>query len=223
MAAPARAIRGNLSERLAALGLLILSSPVLLVLMAAVRLLSPGGPVFYRQVRVGQDRRRSDRASTPPPSGVERRVKPGHGQPFQIWKFRTMVPDAEARTGPVWAASEDPRITPIGRFLRKTRLDELPQLLNVVNGEMGLIGPRPERPHFVEQLAESIPEYRQRLQVRPGITGLAQVSRAYDTDEGDVKKKVQYDVFYIRNRDFRLKLLILTRTVGVVLGRRGAH
>lgn len=222
MASPARTIRGNLSERLAALGLLILSSPVLLILMAAVRLLSPGGPVFYRQVRVGQDRRSPNRVPTPP-SGVERRVRPGHGRPFQIWKFRTMVPDAEARTGPVWAASEDPRITPIGRFLRKTRLDELPQLLNVLNGEMGLIGPRPERPHFVAQLAEAIPEYRQRLQVRPGITGLAQVSRAYDTDEGDVKKKVQYDVFYIRNRDFRMKLLILTRTVGVVLGRRGAH
>jgi lipopolysaccharide/colanic/teichoic acid biosynthesis glycosyltransferase len=134
-----------------------------------------------------------------------------------------MIPDAEAGTGPVWAAEDDPRITPTGRFLRKTRLDELPQLWNVLRGEMRLVGPRPERPHFVDMLSERVPGYRDRLRVPPGITGLAQVEREYDADVEDVRKKLRYDLYYIENRRPTFDLRILAKTVLVVLGRKGAR
>lgn len=205
--------------------LFLLLSPLLILIVLAIKIESPRGPVFYRQVRVGLNRRGhagGGRAITVAASS-ERRQRHAEGKPFRIWKFRTMVPDAEARTGPVWAAHDDPRVTRVGRILRRARLDELPQLVNVIRGEMRLVGPRPERPYFVEKLATGVPEYRRRLTVPPGITGLAQVERAYDEDLDDVRTKLRYDLFYIENRRALLDLKILMKTLSVVLGRRGAR
>ena len=212
-------------ERSVALVLLVIFAPAMLLIALAIKIESPGGPVFYLQERVGVNRRRGrsgsrrDRAAT----GKDRRRRPAEGRPFKIWKFRTMVPDAEKHTGPVWAAYDDPRVTRVGGFLRKTRLDELPQLINVLRGEMRLVGPRPERPHFVSRLVEGVPQYRERLQVPPGITGLAQVERSYDEDLDDVRTKLKYDLFYIENRKPILDLKILLKTLGVVIGRRGSR
>ncbi len=211
-------------ERLAALILLVIFAPTMLLVALAIKLESPGGTVFYKQERVGLNRRRGER----PGVGAvkvrnDRRQSRGEGKPFKIWKFRTMVPDAEKRTGPVWASQDDPRITRVGGFLRKTRLDELPQLINVLKGEMRLVGPRPERPHFVERLVEGVPDYRWRLTVPPGITGLAQVERSYDEDLDDVRTKLKYDIFYIENRRPILDFKILLKTLSVVVGRRGAR
>jgi lipopolysaccharide/colanic/teichoic acid biosynthesis glycosyltransferase len=153
----------------------------------------------------------------------DRRKTPGLGTTFEIWKFRTMIPDAEKSSGPVWATAHDPRITRLGRFLRLSRLDELPQLVNVVKGDMRIIGPRPERPHFVRQLVERMPEYRERLSVPPGITGLAQVEREYDASVDDVRTKVKYDVYYVKNRSARLDAKILLKTIHVVVSRKGAR
>lgn len=205
--------------------LFLLLLPLLIVISLAIKIESPRGPVFYRQVRVGLNRRghaAKERSITVAASG-ERRERHAEGKPFRIWKFRTMVPDAEAHTGPVWAAQDDPRVTRVGRILRRARLDELPQLVNVIRGEMRLVGPRPERPYFVEKLATGVPEYRRRLTVPPGITGLAQVERAYDEDLDDVRTKLRYDLFYIENRRALLDLKILMKTLSVVLGRRGAR
>jgi lipopolysaccharide/colanic/teichoic acid biosynthesis glycosyltransferase len=207
-------------ERLAALGLLVAIGPLIATVALAVKAESPRGPVFYRQKRVGLDRRRRGSNSY---QGPERRVTPADGQPFMIWKFRTMLPDAEAQTGPVWASEDDPRVTRVGRVLRDLRLDELPQLMNVLGGQMRLIGPRPERPHFVSQLSTSIPDYRRRLEVPPGITGLAQVEKHYDANVDDVRRKVGYDIFYVDNRCRLLDLKILIKTVGIVLRGRGAR
>ncbi len=164
-----------------------------------IKLLSPG-PVLYHQTRVGKD-----------------------GQHFALTKLRTMVPNAEKDTGPVWATKDDPRITGIGRFLRMMRLDELPQLVQVLRGNMSLIGPRPERPEIVDRLKQDIPLYEKRLIVRPGITGWAQVNHKYDSNTEDVIQKLRYDLYYIRNLSFGLDLQILLRTVGVVLAKRGAQ
>jgi len=213
---------GCLLEKIAALLALVATSPILLIVALATKLSCPRAPVFYRQQRVGVERRDPRRAS-PPAGMVDRRVTPGMGQLFMIWKLRTMIPNAESATGPVWASGDDPRITPLGKILRKTRIDELPQLFNVLTGEMSLIGPRPERPYFVEKLSRRIPEYPNRLLVLPGITGLAQVHREYDADEDDVKKKVQYDMFYVNNRNLRMKLMIMAKTIDVMLHRRGSH
>jgi lipopolysaccharide/colanic/teichoic acid biosynthesis glycosyltransferase len=199
--------------------LLFMVSPILLLVALAIKLESPGGPVFYRQVRVGVDRRRDRK----PHMGSDRRSETGFGKPFRIWKFRTMIPDAEAATGPVWALARDPRITRVGQVLRHLRLDELPQLMNVISGEMSLIGPRPERPHFVERLSREMPNYSGRLQVTPGITGLAQVEREYDASVQDVKTKLKYDLFYVEHKSALMDLKILLRTVDVVLRGRGAH
>lgn len=173
-----------------ALILLVATLPVMLLAAIAVRLSSPG-PILYRQVRVGR-----------------------HGRPFTMLKFRTMVHDAERETGPVIAVENDPRITPVGRVLRKLRIDELPQLWNVLRGEMSLVGPRPERPIFVEQFGKEIPHYRYRLLVKPGLTGLAQVFGKYETDPKD---KLKYDLYYIRNYSIMLDLQILFRTIQVML------
>jgi lipopolysaccharide/colanic/teichoic acid biosynthesis glycosyltransferase len=213
----------GLIERLVALILLLLVSPLLILIALAIKLESPRGGIIYRQERIGLNRRREPRAPKALAARPDRRTTPGHGLVFLIYKFRTMVPDAEKHTGPVWASASDPRVTRVGRILRRLRLDELPQLFNVVNGQMRLIGPRPERPRFVETLREQIPDYTNRLKVHPGITGLAQVERDYDNSVTDVRKKVEYDLFYVRHRCRLLDIKILLKTISVMILGRGAR
>ncbi|MFO7947918.1 MAG: sugar transferase [Armatimonadota bacterium] len=189
----------RLLDIVATLALMPLALPLIGISALLIRIFSPG-PVFYTQTRVGRD-----------------------GKRFNFTKLRTMIPDAEKHTGPVWAAEDDPRITPIGRFLRKTRLDELPQFFHVLAGDMSLVGPRPERPEFVEDLKKEIPLYEHRLMVRPGITGWAQIHHNYDRTTADVVEKLRYDLYYIRNLCFNLDLQIIVRTIGVMLGKKGAH
>jgi lipopolysaccharide/colanic/teichoic acid biosynthesis glycosyltransferase len=213
-------------ERIAAIPLLMSVAPLMAIVVAAIKLESARAPVFYRQIRVGVDRRRrpSDPvAATRLADGEDRRRTPGEGRMFKIWKFRTMVPDAEVATGPVWASDHDPRVTRVGRVLRHLRLDELPQLINVVQGDMRLIGPRPERPEFVQRLNRDIPEYRRRMEVLPGITGLAQVKRSYDASVDDVQTKIRYDIFYVDHRCRLLDLKILVKTIDVVVRGHGAR
>jgi lipopolysaccharide/colanic/teichoic acid biosynthesis glycosyltransferase len=144
------------------------------------------------------------------------------GRSFRIFKFRTMRSDAEA-LGPQWASAGDPRITRVGRFLRRTRIDELPQLINVLKGEMSLVGPRPERPEFVEQLTQAIPFYGARHTVKPGITGWAQVRYSYSATVEGAAEKLQYDLYYVKNHTLFLDLVILFETARVVLSGHGAH
>ncbi len=212
-------------ESVAASILLVIFAPVMLLVALVIKIEAPQAPVFYKQVRVGINRRsgRRERRTRPIPEEEERRARRSAGRPFSIWKFRTMIPDAEAATGPVWATEDDPRITPVGRFLRAARLDELPQLINVIRGDMRLVGPRPERPQFVDTFTDGVPGYAQRLRVPPGITGLAQVERAYDADVEDVRKKLRYDLYYIEHRRALLDLKILFKTLSVVLRRRGSR
>jgi sugar transferase (PEP-CTERM system associated) len=179
-------------------GLLVLLSPIMLLIMVLIKLDSKG-PVFYRQDRVGQD-----------------------GKTFMLTKFRSMFENAENGTGPVWAKEGDCRITRIGRFLRRTRLDELPQFFNVLKGDMSLVGPRPERPHFVQQLVESIPFYPLRHIVKPGITGWAQINYGYANTLDHTIEKLQYDLFYIKNMSWMLDLLITLETIKTVLVRKGS-
>jgi lipopolysaccharide/colanic/teichoic acid biosynthesis glycosyltransferase len=141
---------------------------------------------------------------------------------FTVYKFRSMRVDAEAATGPVWASKDDPRITPVGRFVRRTRLDELPQLWNVLVGDMSFVGPRPERPEFVAALTEQIPFYGQRHIVRPGLTGWAQVRFPYGASAEDALQKLQYDLYYIKNMSQALDIFIVLATIKIVLQRRGA-
>ena len=195
------------------MGLVVLT-PLLLLIAVAIKLTSRG-PVFYTQERVGLDRR------TPGDGGNHGRVRDLGGRPFKIYKFRTMWVDAERTTGAVWATQNDPRITPVGRFLRQYRLDELPQLLNVMRGEMNIVGPRPERPTIFAELREHIAEYPQRQRAKPGITGLAQIHHHYDRSMEDVRTKVRYDLEYIRRRSFWEDLRIMLRTIPVILFRRG--
>lgn len=206
-------------DRVLSLILLVMLAPVFLIVAIAVKLDCRTAPVFYRQIRVGVNRRTTGAT----PVGGERRAVRGSGKPFEIWKFRTMIPDAEAESGPVWATLADPRITRVGKMLRQTRMDELPQLINVLRGEMRLVGPRPERPQFVESLSAGVPGYEDRLRVPPGITGLAQVERAYDENVEDVRTKLRYDLFYIQNRRPMMDLKILLKTFSVVFGRRGSR
>jgi sugar transferase (PEP-CTERM system associated) len=183
----------------ASLAGLAIGAPVMALVALAVRLTSPG-PVLYHQTRVGLN-----------------------GRHFTVHKFRTMHQDAEAATGPVWASKAgDPRVTPIGRWLRRTRLDEMPQLWNVLIGEMSFVGPRPERPEFIEDLSRQIPYYRQRHFVRPGITGWAQVRYTYGASVEDALQKLQYDLYYIKNLSIPLDLFIIVQTVRTVLLRSGA-
>lgn len=177
----------------------VLVSPVLLLLALLIKLDSRG-PAIYRQTRVGR-----------------------FGRPFEILKFRSMGTDAEQDSGPVWAQEKDPRVTRMGRILRKLRLDELPQLLNILKGEMSFVGPRPERPHFIDQLKHQIPFYDLRHSVRPGITGWAQVSMRYGATVEDSQEKLEYDLFYIQNLSFSFDLLILFQTVKIVMFGRGAR
>jgi lipopolysaccharide/colanic/teichoic acid biosynthesis glycosyltransferase len=199
---------------LAALALLALL-PILLLIALAIKLTSRG-PVLYTQERVGLDRRNpGDEALN------HRRTRDLGGQPFTIYKFRTMWVDAERATGAVWASQNDPRITPVGRFLRQYRLDEIPQLLNVMRGEMNIVGPRPERPTIFAELREHIAEYPLRQRAKPGITGLAQIHHHYDRSVDDVRTKVRYDLEYIRRQSLLEDLRIMLRTIPVVLFRRG--
>ncbi len=177
--------------------ILILFAP-LWILVGIIIKLDSKGPILYKQKRVGRN-----------------------GKLFTIYKFRSMYEDAEKRTGPVWAGSDDPRITRVGRIMRKLRIDEIPQFINVFKGDMSLVGPRPERPYFVEKLQEEIPFYLRRLRVRPGITGWAQIKHEYDQSLDDVRKKVQYDLFYLENMSLRMDLKIILNTLSVMLRGKG--
>jgi exopolysaccharide biosynthesis polyprenyl glycosylphosphotransferase len=178
---------------------LVLAAPLMAVVAAAIRLTSDG-PVLYHQNRVGLQ-----------------------GRIFRIHKFRSMRADAEATTGPVWASKGgDPRVTPLGQVLRRTRFDELPQLWNVIRGDMSFVGPRPERPEFVRELTRDIPFYGQRHVVRPGVTGWAQVRYTYGASTEDALQKLQYDLFYIKNMSLSFDLLVVLSTIKTVVLRKGA-
>ncbi len=210
-----------------AIALLVLSAPLALFIALLIKLDSPG-PIIYSQERVGLNRRRRPRraerlAVRRELRHTERRQSPAEGRPFLIYKFRTMVDDAEERVGPTWALKDDPRATRVGRVLRATRLDELPQLWNVIRGDMSLVGPRPERPHFVDRFAQRIPRYRSRLFAQPGITGLAQVEHRYDSNEDDVRQKLDFDLRYMKDYSLVRDVGILLKTIGVMITRRGAH
>lgn len=206
-----RAWRG--ANVLAAATALVLLSPLLLVVAVAVKLDSRG-PVLYRQERVGRTRGTADGLRRP-----EKRLGESELNTFTLYKFRSMTVDAEDGTGPVWASSDDARVTRVGRWLRRLHLDELPQLWNVVVGDMNLVGPRPERPPFVRRLDRMVPLYSQRLLVRPGLTGLAQIRHRSDENLDDVRRKLAHDLEYLRKRSVRLDLEILLRTPGAVLRR----
>jgi lipopolysaccharide/colanic/teichoic acid biosynthesis glycosyltransferase len=205
---------------------LIVLSPVMLVVTLLIKATSPG-PVFYRQERIGINRRLSERRAQSHEFGSnrrrrDRRVLVNFGRPFTIYKFRTMVVDAERGTPPMWAKERDPRITPVGRVLRKTRIDEIPQFINVLRGDMSIVGPRPERAYFIGRIEKELPDFHLRLRAKPGITGLAQVELGYtNTDEG-LRDKLSLDLEYIRGLSLRTDLKILFRTVYVVLTGRGA-
>ncbi|HEX9486331.1 MAG TPA: sugar transferase [Gemmatimonadales bacterium] len=205
--------RRLLNVAAAAIGLVI-AAPLMLVLAVLIRLTSRG-PVFYKQTRVGRDLRQPGNAGA-----KVRRQRDVGGKPFTIYKFRTMresYGDAQ-----VWATPNDPRVTPLGRILRKYRLDELPQLFNVVRGDMNLVGPRPEQPTIFAELRGRIPGYCQRQWVRPGITGWAQINNGYDSSIDDVRRKVAYDLEYLARQSLLEDLRIMLRTVPVMLLRRGA-
>ncbi len=204
----------RLLDIIAASAGLLLLLPVFVVISAAVALDSPG-PVFYTQLRVGINRRRGRSNGLAP--DVDRRRADTFGRPFQIYKFRSMIMDAERGTGPVWASAKDSRVTRIGKFIRRTRIDEIPQFWNVLVGDMSLVGPRPERPTMVQSLAVSIPDYPKRYRALPGITGLAQVKSNYDTSIDSVRRKLQYDLYYLKNGRTMLDLKIIAATVKVVV------
>jgi len=190
----------------------------MLLIALLIKLTSPG-PVFYIQTRVGIDRRAARRSAQARRRGVDR-----GGRPFTIYKFRTMRSDrGNGRLGPeVWAKPDDPRITPVGRVLRQYRLDELPQLFNVLHGDMNVVGPRPEQPTIFAKLREQIEEYPQRQRVRPGITGWAQINQPYDRSIDDVRRKVSLDLEYVARRSSLEDLKIMCRTLPVMLFKRGA-
>ncbi len=189
----------RLIDIIGAFTLLLALSPVIVVVAAFVKL-SSSGPVFYSQVRLTEGSRQ-----------------------FRMIKFRTMIANAEGSSGAVWAATNDPRVTTVGKFLRSSRLDELPQLVNVLKGEMSLIGPRPERPEFAETLEEQLPQFGKRLAVKGGITGLAQVSAGYAACIDSYREKLALDLLYIKNRSLLLDLSIALQTVKVVLTGNGAR
>ncbi|WP_447977182.1 TIGR03013 family XrtA/PEP-CTERM system glycosyltransferase [Candidatus Nitrospira bockiana] len=194
---PSRAVK-RATDILLALITLLCTAPLFVLLPALIKLTSPG-PVFYRQERVGLDGRR-----------------------FTILKFRSMRQDAEAGR-PLWAQEQDPRVTTIGRIMRQYRLDELPQIINVLWGEMSMIGPRPERPEFIERLSKEVPFYAYRLAVKPGITGWAQVKFRYGATVQDAAEKLQYDLYYIKHMSLRLDALIACKTIATVLFQSGAR
>jgi lipopolysaccharide/colanic/teichoic acid biosynthesis glycosyltransferase len=194
---------------------LFVVSPILVLFAALVKLTSPG-PIFYSQARVGLDRRRG-----PVRNMYDRRSRDVGGRPFMIFKFRTMRVDAEGQNGAVWATKGDARVTPLGRVMRKYRVDELPQLLNVIRGEMNIVGPRPERPSIFSRLCDDIEEYPLRQRAKPGITGWAQVNHNYDTCVDDVRTKVRYDLEYLQRQSVAEDLAIMARTLPVMIFNRG--
>jgi len=205
---------------------LLLGLPLFFVVGILIKLDSPG-PVFFRQERVGMNRRRRERRTleikrNKQERRTDRRKKNLYGETFYLYKFRTMVVDAEKGCGPIWAKSDDPRITNIGKVLRKTRIDELPQLINVLKGEMSLVGPRPERYHFVRDFICRIDGYPNQLGVKPGITGQAQVENGYDSCMEDVKLKVNHDLNYIQQWSLLKDFKILLKTILVVATGKGA-
>ncbi len=187
----------RLLDVLTSLIILIITLPVIIITAIAIKLESRG-PVFFKQERSGMN-----------------------GAIFRIIKFRSMYEDAEKHTGPIWSSKDDPRVTGVGKIIRRVRIDELPQMINVLKGEMSIVGPRPERPFFVEKLSQEIPYYKRRLKVRPGITGWAQVKHKYDESVEDVKIKLRYDLFYIENMSLRMDFKIIMRTIFVVLFGQG--
>jgi len=193
---------------------MVITAPVMALVALAVRLTSRG-PVFYSQVRVGVDRRFGEQTK------YDRRGHDYGGRLFKMYKFRTMRVDAEADGKAVWATKSDPRTTSIGKILRRTRLDELPQLYNVLRGDMNIVGPRPERPTIFAQLRQDIPEYPQRQRVKPGITGWAQINQAYDSCIDDVRSKVRYDLEYVKRQGMLEDVRIMSMTLPVMLFRRG--
>lgn len=191
-------ITRSVVHRLVALIGAILSLPIVLLTAILIKLDSRG-PVFYRQERVGQN-----------------------GRPFTLVKFRSMRMDAE-ESGPVWASKDDDRVTRVGRIIRKIRVDEIPQFWNILRGEMNFVGPRPERPHFVAQLANEIPFYEQRHLIPPGLTGWAQIKYAYGASIEDARQKLQYDLYYVKNQSLILDAIVLFETIKIILFGRGAH
>ena len=206
--------RRALNVAVAAVGI-VLAAPIMAAVAVAVKLSSPG-PVFYRQRRVGLDVRTTS-------GGNHRRKVDLGGRPFTIYKFRTMRVPLPGQEVQVWASHQDPRITPIGDFLRRTRLDEIPQLLNVLLGDMNVVGPRPEQPEIFQTLRNEVPNYHARQQVRPGITGRAQVTLQYDCCVDDVRKKVVADLEYIKSQSLVEDLRIMAMTAPVMLFRKGSR
>jgi len=189
----------RISDIVISLIILIITFPLDILVSIFIKLDSKG-PVLFKQDRIGMN-----------------------NKVFRIYKFRSMYQDAEKNTGPVWSIKDDPRVTRVGRIMRQLRFDEIPQFFNVLKGEMSLVGPRPERPYFVDMLAEQLPYYRRRLKVRPGITGWAQVKHKYDESIEDVKVKLRYDLFYIENMSLRMDIKILARTILVVIFGKGHY
>jgi lipopolysaccharide/colanic/teichoic acid biosynthesis glycosyltransferase len=187
-----------------------------MLLFAVLVKLTSRGPIFYRQVRVGIDKRWKNKNRHDC-----RRMRDLGGMAFSIYKFRSMYVDAESQSGAVWAKKGDPRITPIGRIMRKCRIDELPQLLNVIKGDMNIVGPRPERPSIFARLREDISEYPLRQRARPGITGWAQINHTYDASIDDVRTKVRYDLEYLQRQCLAEDLKIMVKTVPVMLFKKG--
>ena len=210
---PREGARRALNVAVAAIGLVV-GAPVMAVIAVAIRLTSKG-PVIYRQTRVGIDRRKLF-------GGNHRRDQDVGGLPFTMFKFRTMAVAQSREPSEVWAARHDPRVTPLGRILRKYRLDEIPQLFNVLRGDMNVVGPRPEQPTIFSELREQIPGYTIRQRVRPGITGWAQINLHYDTCVEDVMRKVALDLEYVTRRSAGHDLKIMLKTVPTVAFKRGA-
>jgi len=182
-----------------AIVMLALLGPILLVVALLIKLDS-AGPVLFSQERVGENKKA-----------------------YRVHKFRSMVDDAEKRSGPVWAQSDDPRVTRVGKFIRKWRIDEFPQIFNVLKGDMSFVGPRPERAFFVKDLEKVIPYYGERFSVKPGVTGWAQVSYPYGDSIEDAKQKLNYDLFYIKNMTIFMDLMVIFRTIKTVLFGEGAR
>ena len=214
-APPSETLRRALNVVVATIGV-VLTAPLMALIALGIKLTSPG-PIFFTQPRVGLDRRNP---SDPP--GNSRRRNDAGGKPFMIYKFRTMATNGHGSPDQVWAQPNDPRVTPIGRFLRLYRLDELPQLLNVLRGEMDVVGPRPEQPAIFARLRVQIDRYHERQRVRPGITGWAQINQCYDRSIDDVRSKLERDLEYISRQSFLEDLKIMVRTLPVVIGKRGA-